>query len=46
MLTLRGNLLKALREKYFHDAKDNVEDFEGWKPDDVLEVQAKNIGIS
>ncbi len=38
---LRGKLLKALREKYFHDSKDNVEDFEGWKPDDVHEVKAK-----
>ena len=41
MHILRGNLLKALREKYFHDAKKNVEDFKGWKPDDIYEVKAK-----
>ena len=41
MLNFRGNLLKALREKYFHDAKDNAQDFDGRKPDDVNEVKAK-----
>ena len=37
----RGDLFKALKERYFHDAKDNVQDFEGWKPYDVNEVKAK-----
>ena len=37
----RGNLLKALKERCFHDAKDNAQDFEGWKPDDVNVVKAK-----
>ena len=37
----RGNLLKALKERYFHDAKDSAQDFEGWKPDGVNEVKAK-----
>ena len=41
MQILRGNLLKALREKYFHDAKKNAEDFIGWKPDKIHEVKAK-----
>ena len=41
MHILRGSLLKALREKYFHDAKKNVEDFIGWKPDEIHEVKAK-----
>lgn len=41
MHILRGNLLKALREKYFHDAKKNAEDFKGWKPDEIHEVKAK-----
>ena len=40
MHILRGNLLKALREKYFHDAKKNAEDFIGWKPDEIHEVKA------
>ena len=38
---LTGNLLKALREKYFHDSKKNAEDFKGWKPDDIHGVKAK-----
>ncbi len=38
---LRVNLLKALREKYFHDAKKNAKDFIGWKPDDIHEVKAQ-----
>ncbi len=42
---LRGNLLKALREKYFHDAKKNEEDFKGWKPDDIHEVKAKTCEL-
>ncbi len=33
--------MKALREKCFHDAKDNAQDFEGRKLDDVNEVKAK-----
>ncbi len=41
MRILGGNILKALRQKYFHDAKDNAKDFGGWKPDDVHEVKAK-----
>ena len=41
MHILRGNLLKALREKYFRDAKKNAEDFTGWKPDEIHEVKAK-----
>ena len=42
MHILRGNLLKALREKYFCDAKKNAEEFIGWKPDEIHEVKAKN----
>ena len=38
---LRGNLLKTLKEKCFHDAKKNAEDFIGWKPDEIHEVKAK-----
>ena len=38
---LRGNVLKTMRDKYFHDAKKNAEDFKGWKPDDIHEVKAK-----
>ena len=41
MHILRGNLLKALREKHFHDAKKNAGDFKGWKPDEIHEVKAK-----
>ena len=41
MLIFRGNLLKALREKCFHDAKDDAKDFEGWKPDGAYEDKAK-----
>ena len=41
MHILRGNLLKALREKYFRDAKKNAEDFIGWKPDEIHVVKAK-----
>ncbi len=41
MIIRRGNLLNAFREKYFHDVKENAEDFEGWKPDCVHEVKAK-----
>ena len=36
----RGNLLKALREKYFNDAKKNDHSFKGWKPDEINEVNA------
>jgi len=36
----RGNLLKALREKYFSDAKKNAHSFKGWKPDEINEVNA------
>ncbi len=38
---IRGNLLKALREKYFHDSKKNAEDFIGWKQDEIHEVKTK-----
>ncbi len=41
MQIIKGNLLNALREKYFHDAKKNAEDFEGWKPDEIHDVKAK-----
>ena len=41
MHILRGNLLKALREKYFRDAKKNAEDFIRWKPDEIHEFKAK-----
>ena len=41
MLILRGNLLKALRDKYFDNAMDNGKDFEGWKQDGAHEVKAK-----
>ena len=36
----RGNLLKALREKYFNDAKKYAHSFKGWKPDKINEVGA------
>ena len=36
----RGDLLKALREKYFGDAEDNAEVISDWKPDKVHEVKA------
>ena len=41
MPILRGNPLNTLREKFFHDAKDNAKDFEHWKSDGVHEVKAK-----
>ena len=37
----RGNLVTALREKYFSEAKVSTKDFEGWKPDEVHEVNVK-----
>ncbi len=37
----RGDLVIALREKYFGEAEVNAKDFEGWKPDEVHEVNAK-----
>ena len=33
--------MKALREKYFCESEMNATQFEGWKPDEVHEVQAK-----
>jgi hypothetical protein len=33
--------MTALREKYFSEAELSAEDFEGWKPDEVHEVNAK-----
>lgn len=41
MLVHRGNLVTALREKYFSEAEVSAEDFEGWKPDEIHEVNAK-----
>ena len=38
MLILRENLLKALREKYFNDANDNVNDFEELKQHGFNEI--------
>ena len=38
---MRGNLVTALREKYFSEAEVSAKDFEGWKPDEVHEVNAK-----
>ena len=37
----RGDLVTALREKYFSEAELSAKDFEGWKPDEVHEVIAK-----
>ena len=37
----RGDLVTALREKYFSEAEVSTKDFEGWKPDEVHEVNAK-----
>jgi hypothetical protein len=34
----RGDLVTALREKYFGEAGISAKDFEGWKPDEVHEV--------
>ena len=36
----RGDLLKALREKYFGDAEANAEVISDWKPDKVHDVKA------
>ena len=36
----RGDLLKALREKYFGDAEANAEVISDWKPDEVHDVKA------
>ena len=33
--------MTALREKYFSEAEVNAKDFEGWKPDEVHEVNGK-----
>jgi hypothetical protein len=33
--------MTALREKYFIEAELSAKDFEGWKPDEVHEVNAK-----
>ena len=33
--------MTALREKYFGEAEMSAEDFEGWKPDEVHEVNTK-----
>ena len=37
----RGDLVSALREKYFGEAEISAKDFEGWKPDEIHEVNAK-----
>ena len=37
----RGDLVTALREKYFSGAELSAKDFEGWKPDEVNEVIVK-----
>ena len=37
----RGDLVTALREKYFGEAEFSAKDFEGWKPDEIHEVNAK-----
>jgi hypothetical protein len=41
LLVYRGDLITALREKYFSEAEVSAKDFEGWKPDEVHEVNAK-----
>ena len=33
--------MTALREKYFSEADVSAKDFEGWKPDEVHEFNAK-----
>ena len=33
--------MTALREKYFSEAELSAKDFEGWKPDEIHEVNAK-----
>ncbi len=33
--------MTALREKYFGEAELSAKDFEGWKPDEIHEVNAK-----
>ncbi len=33
--------MTALREKYFSEAELSAKDFEGWKPDEVHEANAK-----
>ena len=33
--------MTALREKYFGEAEVKAKDFEGWKPDEVHEVNVK-----
>ena len=40
MQILRGDLEKALKEKYFNEAEVNANVFEGWKPDEKNEVHA------
>ena len=40
MQILRGDLEKALKEKYFNEAEFNANVFEGWKPDEKNEVHA------
>ena len=40
MQILRGDLEKALKEKYFNSAEFNANVFEGWKPDEKNEVHA------
>ena len=37
----RGDLVTALREKYFGEAEVSAKDFECWKPDEIHEVNAK-----
>jgi hypothetical protein len=41
LLVHRGNLVTALREKYFSEAEVSAKDFEGWKADEIHEVNAK-----
>ena len=36
----RGDLVKALREKYFDEAEANAEVIQDWKPDEVNAVKA------
>ncbi len=36
----RGDLVKALREKYFDEAEANAEVFQDWKPDGINAVKA------
>ena len=35
--------MTALREKYFGEAEISAKNFEGWKPDEIQEVNAKTL---